>query len=88
MNCKFVNEENFMDAVEALYTWLILNHEGQGSEKYELQCRMNYNPGMGFSESRVEAENYFYGEINEDNYLQIFEEIMLFMEEEQKNGND
>ena len=84
-----IDEENYFELVEALYTWLVLNHSGQNSVEYELQCRIvdewKFNPGFLYSESKVEENNLYYEEINEENFEGLFENLNTFLDERQRN---
>ena len=77
------DEENYFELVEALYTWLILNHSGENSVEYELQCRIvdewKFNPGPCYSESKVEKDNFYYPEINEENFEDLFNDLETFI---------
>lgn len=56
-----VNEENYFEVAEALHAVLTLWHDG--GRGYELLCRSEFRPGMGWSESTVEEENEYFAEI-------------------------
>lgn len=70
-----INDENLFEWSEALYTWLSLNYDGQWSDRYRAMCSIDFKPGRLWSESRVEKENPYFCEINEDNWEDIFEAI-------------
>lgn len=78
---KTINSENYFDYAEALHCFLTLWHEGQTSLKYKLLCRSQFKPGPLWSESRVETENDYYAEINEENYKALFNELEQYLEE-------
>ena len=75
-----VTTENYFDIAEALHAWLSLNHEGQWSETYKLLCRSQFRPGASWSESRVEAENEYYPEINADNAADLMDAVEAILE--------
>ena len=47
-----VNEENYFDIVEVLHSLLTQWHDGRRG--YEILCKSQFRPGMGWSESDVE----------------------------------
>lgn len=75
-----IDNENYFDVAEALYAWLSLNHEGQSSDKYSMLCQIDFRPSPLWSESRVEEENFYFAEIDEENYEEIFKALMLILE--------
>lgn len=62
-------EIEIFELTEALYCFLTLNHEGQGSDKYEALCAIDFTPGILWSEQRVIDGNAYFSEITEDNWL-------------------
>lgn len=52
-----VTESNYFEVAIALHTFLTVNHEGQGSTKYQLLSRSPFNPGPMFSESSYLEDN-------------------------------
>lgn len=56
-----IDRDNYFDIAEALHSVLTLWHDGKFG--YELLCRSQFRPGMGYRESDVENENEFYHEI-------------------------
>lgn len=75
-----IDSENVGELAEALHCYFSVNHEGQWSEKYELLCQSVFSPGPLWSESRVIEENYLYPEINESNYLELFNAVNTYFE--------
>ena len=62
------------DLTEALYAYCVLNHSGMHSELYSIQSQISnhYEPSPSFSESEIESDNCFYGEITDDNASRIW----------------
>jgi len=73
---------DIFELTEALYTFAILHNGGLWSDMYALQCDIGsyYSAGMGFSESKVEAENMFYHEITEDNAENIWNRVKYYLD--------
>lgn len=84
MNYQLLDTEYYFDQAEAVYTFCVLNHEGMSSNKYSiLSSRLNFEPGCGWSESDVEENNEFYGEVEtwDDDKLELFvEELEHYFE--------
>lgn len=80
---QILDVDNYFEQAEACYTVCVLNHEGQNSKKYELQCRIDFKPGHSWSESDVENENEHYAEFEamDDSQLERFvEELEHYFE--------
>ncbi len=84
---EVLDTEEYFDQAEAAYTVCVLWHGGQASLLYELQCRIDFIPGMAWSESEVEENNYHYPEFFKDgkpdeSKLELFvEELEHYFEE-------
>jgi hypothetical protein len=75
MDYTLLDTDNYFDQAEAVYTFCVLNHEGQNSVKYSvLSARLDFKPGHFWSESQVEQENDFYSEVSSwsDDELETF----------------
>jgi len=72
-----MEKHEIFELTEALYTFAVLNHSGQWSDLYALQCKIGqyFNPSMGWSESETELSNEFYHEITEDNAQNIWNRV-------------
>jgi len=70
-----MDKSEAFDRVEALYTWLTLNHDGQTGDRYQALSDLgdSFTPGMGWRESDVEKNNPHYSEISESNWVGEFE---------------
>ena len=77
-----MDKHEIFELTEALYTFSILNHGGLWSDLYSLQCEISnyFKPSLGFSESEIENNNYFYSEINEDNARNIWNRIKYYLD--------
>lgn len=62
-----VDSENYFDIAEAIYTFCSLNHGGQSCPLYSILSMSSFRPSPLWSESKVETENYWYCELNENN---------------------
>jgi hypothetical protein len=74
-----IDSDNYFDVAEALHAVLNLWHGGQYSETYALLCRSKFKPGMAWSESQLEEENFYFHEIEElakHNKIEELENIM------------
>jgi len=76
MEYQLLDVENYFDQAEAVYTFCVLNHEGQNSIKYSVFSSMGFSGGHGWKESDVEKNNEFYPEVStwSDDQLQLFSE--------------
>lgn len=52
------------DVYDAIHCYLSVNHEGQGSKKYELLSRSVFKPGPLWSETRMMLENPYYENVS------------------------
>lgn len=77
-----MDKHEIFELTEALYTFAVLHHSGMWSDLYALQCEISnhYSPGMGWSESDVEAENMYYHEITEDNARNIWNRVEYYLD--------
>jgi hypothetical protein len=77
-----MEKHEIFDLVEALYTYAVLNHSGMRSELYSIQSDISsyFSPGMGWSESQVEEENIYYGEITDDNTQGIWNRAKYYLD--------
>lgn len=71
-----INNDNYFEIAEALHA--VMNQYHDGGYGYEVLCMSKFNPGYGWSESIVEAENEYFAEIEalaklDDNYCAIAE---------------
>lgn len=88
-----INEDNYFEIGEALHTVLTLWHDG--GRGYELLCRSQYRPGLGYSESEVEENNEYFAEIenlltDENGKFTSYDEIEKLMDklDEYLEGNE
>lgn len=77
-----MDKNEIWELTEALYTFCILNHSGQNSELYKIQCQIGnvFSPSSSFSESKIESENMFYGEIEEKNAPYIWNRLEYYLD--------
>ena len=67
-----MEKHEIFDLVEALYCYSTLHINGLGSDMHVLQSEIGgvFSPGCGYSESIVESDNFYYGEIDSDETAQ------------------
>lgn len=84
MEYTLLNTDDYFDQAEAVYTFCVLNHEGQNSTKYSIfSAQLDFSPGQGWNESDVEENNPWYPEVEtwSDADLEKFvEEVDHFFE--------
>lgn len=78
---EVLDEVNYFDQAEAAYTVCVLWHGGQSSLLYELQCRIDFKPGHGWSESDIEKNSEFYPEFFDSDGKPDEKKLELFVEE-------
>lgn len=82
-----IDEDNVFEYAEALYTYLSLHHEGQGSRKYELLSQSPFDLGPMYSAEKVIKVNPHITEITEENYEDLAEEIDQFLEDREAEAS-
>jgi hypothetical protein len=70
------------DIAIALYTWLAENHGGKSSLEYQALSSISYDYQLRGNISLDEMSEFYYNDISQDNWQDIFEEWKHYMDNE------
>jgi cephalosporin-C deacetylase-like acetyl esterase len=68
------------DVAIAMYIWLSEWHDGQWSDRYSAMCKMGSDYNLQVRGGLDESSQFYYDEITEDNWSELFDEWVEYMD--------